>query len=251
MVRVVSCIRMRRFGLIGKTLGHSFSKSYFEAFWKEEGIWDCRYELLELDDLSAVDQLLKGPPLFAGLNVTIPYKMEIISHLDRLTPGSRNVGSVNCMRNVNGIWEGHNTDGPAFRESLVHWLPKAFKGSALILGTGGSSRAVQWALRSLEIPFSLASGSGRGIPYGQLDEQWDPEWRLIVQTTPMGMWPEIERHPAFPFFRLDESFYLFDLIYNPENTLFLTLGARQGAHTKNGLEMLRLQADLSWRFWNE
>lgn len=240
---------MRHFGLLGKKLGHSFSKDYFDKKWQSENIHDCRYELYEVDSLQALSGLLNSD--IEGLNVTIPYKHQIIPLLDELTPLAVEIQSVNCIKKLHGKWIGHNTDSTAFFESLKQFLPPDFHEMALILGTGGSSKAVQWALKKMNIPFDLASESGKGIPYPLLLSKWNKNWKLIVNTTPLGMWPKTDDKPSIPYSLLNKDNYLYDLVYNPENTLFLKSGAELGSKIKNGLEMLHLQADKSWQFWNE
>ncbi len=138
-----------------------------------------------------------------------------------------------------------------FLQTLQKWLPQGFKSKGLVLGTGGVSKTVQWALKKLKINYDLASSSGNGLNYTELHFNWNPDWKLIINTSPLGMWPEIGTCPDIPYEYLDESYYLYDLIYNPEKTLFLKLGAQKGSCIKNGLEMLHLQADESWKFWNE
>ncbi len=242
---------MRQFGLIGKKLTHSFSKSYFEQKWEDEKIKDCCYQLFELDSIERVSELINADSEIQGLNVTIPFKSQIIPHLDELTQIAEEIQSVNCIKRRDGIWIGHNTDAAAFLQTLQKWLPQGFKSKGLVLGTGGVSKTVQWALKKLKINYDLASSSGNGFNYAELHFNWNPDWKLIINTSPLGMWPDIGTCPDIPYEYLDESYYLYDLIYNPEKTLFLKLGAQKGSCIKNGLEMLHLQADESWKFWNE
>lgn len=241
---------IKNFALIGKKLGHSFSKSYFENKWRVEHIDDCQYHSIELDRIEKIKELFLSEE-FQGLNVTIPYKTQIIPYLDSLSSEAREIQSVNCIKLNNGKWIGHNTDALAFITTLKGYLPASFNGKALILGSGGSSKAVQWALKSLNITFEVASTSGNGIPYPDLHANWNPNFKLIINTSPLGMWPSLNDKPNIPYQYLDNSYYLYDLIYNPEKTLFLNLGDQQGSKIKNGLEMLYLQADYSWQFWNE
>lgn len=242
---------MAHFGLLGKTLQHSFSKAYFEHKWKEAELSLHDYKLLEIPDETALKQFLKNNYEFKGLNVTIPYKVSILEFMNELTEAARAINAVNCILRSNTGWIGHNTDAEAFSLSLEKFIPRDFKSKALVLGTGGASRAVQYALQQHHIQYTLASQNGKGISYADLQRLWDPAWKLIVNTTPLGMHPDTQNCPEIPYHLLDESFYLMDLVYNPEKTLFLTLGAEKACQTKNGLEMLHMQADLSWEFWNQ
>lgn len=242
---------MRNFGLIGRPLSHSFSKSYFEDKWKKEGIDDCQYQLYALDTISEIEQLLDPKSLVLGLNVTIPYKKEVMVYLDELDPIAKEIGSVNCLKRVNNRWIGYNTDAIAFQNSLRGYLEAGFDGKALILGSGGASKAVQWALNQMGIPYNIVSNSGNGISYLDLNSSWDSAWKLLINATPLGMWPFIETKPSIPYEYINDKSYLYDLVYNPEKSLFLTFGAQQGSRIKNGMEMLHLQANYSWKYWNE
>ncbi len=241
---------MREFGIIGKSLGHSFSPAYFHTKWKNEQVSDCRYTVFEIQDIGYFREWISQRPELVGLNVTIPFKQEILPYLDELSPVASEIGAVNCIRKQGSRWVGHNTDGPAFLESLKGFLPDDFSGDALILGTGGASRAVRWALNKRDIPHVLA-GRETPISIQNLEELWSTSWKLIVNTTPLGMWPQTDTAPEIPYSSLEASYYLYDLVYNPEKTLFLRLGEQNHSHIKNGLEMLQLQADMSWQFWNQ
>ena len=242
---------MPHYGLLGKSLQHSFSKSYFENKWKQEGLIENKYNLYELNTSSDLKSFLARNVQLTGLNVTVPYKSAVIPFLDQLTPDAQTIGAVNCIKHHEGCWIGHNTDSSAFLSSLGHFLPQGFAAKALVCGTGGASKAVQHALKCLKIDFQLVSSTGNGIYYAELEQKWDPGWKLIINTTPLGMYPDMDSKPEIPYQKLDSSFLLYDLVYNPEKSLFLRLGANQGARVKNGLEMLHLQADLSWQFWNQ
>ncbi|MGB4969628.1 MAG: shikimate dehydrogenase [Saprospiraceae bacterium] len=242
---------MRQFGLIGKNLSHSFSQDYFTKKWKNTGIIDCQYQLLEIESISDFIALKSQLPAFQGFNVTIPYKIQIIPYLDMLTQVAKDIQAVNCIKFWQGKWIGHNTDGEAFLQSLIHYIPENFEEKALILGSGGASLAVQWALKQVNIPFDIASSSGNGIYYADLDRIWDSKWKLIINCSPVGMFPQLHKTPKIPYQRIDKTFYIYDLIYNPEKTLFLNLGMDKGSNIKNGLEMLKLQAENSWFFWND
>lgn len=242
---------MPQYGLIGKSLQHSFSKTYFESKWKQEGLSQNTYSLFELNAVSDLKAFFEKNRQLGGFNVTVPYKSSVIPFLDQLTPEAQTIGAVNCIRQQHGIWIGHNTDSLAFMNSLSHFLTQGFRSKALVCGTGGASKAVQHALNCLKIDFQLVSSSGKGLYYAELEQKWDPDWKLIINTTPLGMYPDIHSRPEIPYEKLDSTFLLYDLVYNPEKSLFLTLGAKHGARIKNGLEMLHLQADLAWQFWNQ
>lgn len=242
---------MRQFGLIGKSLGHSYSKLYFETKWKNDQCFDCSYNLYELNTIEELSKLLNTEKNLEGLNVTIPFKTEVIPFLDELSPVATEIQSVNCIRIKNGQSIGHNTDAVAFFESLDTFLDPDFNGDALILGNGGASKSVQWALKSRQINYTLISRKDTQLKYQDLEKNWNPNWQLIINTTPLGMWPHEHLKPWIPYPLLNQHSYLYDLIYNPEKSLFLTLGAQQGSRIKNGIEMLKLQASYSWEFWNE
>jgi shikimate dehydrogenase len=237
--------------LIGRHLGHSFSKNYFEEKWRTAQITNCSYELIEIPFIQHIREILDSENDYSGLNITIPYKEQIIPFLEGFTAIAEQTGSVNCLKKINGKWTGHNTDAEAFEVSLLHFLPDNFDGECLILGTGGASRSVQYILKKRRLDFTLVSTSGKGWNYDSLKTNWNKNWKLIINTTPLGMYPLTSSKPSLPYELINENNYLYDLIYNPEKTLFLNLGALQGAQIKNGLEMLHLQADKSWQFWNE
>lgn len=242
------------FGLIGKKLGHSFSKNYFTEKFAREGI-AARYELFELATLEALPGLLADQPALCGLNVTIPYKTEVIPFLDRLSPEAQAVGAVNTIRIRQGQLEGHNTDTYGFRVSLETLLAGAQVSRALVLGTGGAARAVAYVLtEKMDIP--CTSVSRRAMPpdvldYAALAGMDMEDYPLIINTTPLGMYPQVDAAPDFPFERLTARHFIYDLIYNPAETRLLRLAAAQGARVCNGMEMLILQAEGAWKIWNE
>lgn len=243
---------MRLYGLIGYPLGHSFSKRYFSEKFEREGLSDCRYELFPLAAIGDLPGLLDLYPDLAGFNVTIPYKIQILPFLSRLDPAAETIGAVNTVSVGQGGLTGYNTDAWAFENSLKGFLPADFQGRALVLGTGGSSKAVQYALNRLGIGFTLVSRTpapGR-LSYGELGSEALEQHRLLVQTTPLGMSPETDRYPPIPFHYLRDKHYLYDLVYNPEETRFLQKGREAGCRVKNGLEMLYLQAEKAWEIWN-
>jgi shikimate dehydrogenase len=241
---------MRRFGLIGYPLTHSFSQRYFTEKFQREGIKNCIYENFEVENISRLPFLLRQFPDLHGLNVTIPHKEEMITLLNFQSDVVKEIGACNCIRIEQGLLHGFNTDVTGFERSLSNFLQEN-PVAALILGTGGSSKAVAYVLKKLKISFSLVSrkpAAGQ-LSYEQLTEKVMAEHRLIINTTPLGMYPA-EKAPSIPYQFLGPGHYLFDLIYNPSKTIFLGKGEKQGAHIKNGYEMLEIQAEESWRIWN-
>lgn len=245
---------MRQFGLIGNPLGHSFSASYFEKKFMEEGIDAC-YSNFPLESLSDFESLLKREPELSGLNVTVPYKQQIIPYLDSLSETAGAIEAVNTIslrRDKDGlVLTGDNTDVVGFRRSLEEHL-EAHHNSALVLGTGGSSKAVVHVLEELGIGINLVSrSSGKNrITYEELDSRVVGKTTLIVNTSPLGMYPEVETYPQIPYQFITDRHLLFDLVYNPEKTEFLLRGEKQGARIVNGFDMLVYQAEKSWEIWN-
>ena len=241
---------MRHFGLIGKSLGHSFSAKFFNGKFKAEQI-DADYQLFEIEDVADIDRLIKEHNL-EGFNVTIPYKEAIIPYLDGLTKEAHDIGAVNCVVIKNGQKIGHNTDLTGIEASL-HWLDIDSMPKALILGTGGASKAVQYALKRRGIEFMVVSRTeGRGdITYNNLTPEIIAEHKLIINTTPVGMFPDVENAPTIDYSAISAEHRLFDLVYNPAKTQFLTRGEERGAKTMGGMLMLQTQAIASWHLWNE
>ena len=241
---------MRHFGLIGKSLGHSFSAKFFNGKFKAEHI-DADYQLFEIEDIATIDNLIKKHNL-EGFNVTIPYKETIIAHLDGLTKEAHEIGAVNCVVIKNGQKIGHNTDLTGIEASL-HWLDIDSNPKVLILGTGGASKAVQYALKRRGVEYSVVSRSAeRGdVTYDDLTAEIIAEHKLIINTTPVGMFPEVENAPTIDYSALGAEHRLFDLVYNPAKTQFLARGEEQGAKTMGGMLMLQTQAIASWHLWNE
>ncbi|MDB5284200.1 MAG: Shikimate dehydrogenase substrate binding domain protein [Bacteroidota bacterium] len=245
---------MRKYGLIGYPLSHSFSQKYFEEKFVRQQIKDCSYALYPLPNIEDIFLLLRSNPEIAGLNVTIPYKESVIQYLDHMDEEAWGIGAVNCIVIDNTRLIGFNTDAYGFSVSLNNFIntgAKKFNGRAFVLGGGGSSKAVTHILRQLEIDFlqvSRKSGNGK-ISYYEIGDNLKDS-NLFINTTPLGMSPDIESCPDIPFNKLSANDFLFDLVYNPAETLFLKKGKQQGAKTKNGLEMLQLQADKSWEIWN-
>ena len=245
---------MRQFGLIGHPLGHSFSASFFAKKFKEEGI-DARYSNFPLESIADFEALMKNERGLAGLNVTVPYKQEVLPYLDSLSATAREIQAVNTIsfRRSGGKLElvGDNTDVIGFRRSLEQHL-RSHHSSALVLGTGGSSKAVLYVLEQLDIPYTRVSrrAGERQITYQELDEDRLSKTALIVNTTPLGMYPRVETFPPIPYEALSANHLLFDLVYNPEKTAFLARGEEQGAEIVNGHNMLIYQAEASWEIWN-
>ncbi len=244
---------MRRYGLIGRPLGHSFSARYFADKFRREGIAECDYALFELPAIEALPELLAAQPQLRGFNVTIPYKQQIFDYLDVVSQEAERIGAVNCVRRDGDRLAGYNTDIEGIRLSLGMLLGDDVPEAALVLGTGGASQAVQYALAEAGIPYAVVSRDpARGnLVYDDLTPDVVAAHRLIVNATPVGTYPRVEEAPALPYGALTSGHYLFDLVYNPARTQFLQRGERQGAHTLNGLRMLEVQAEASWRIWNE
>lgn len=242
---------MRLFGLLGKTLKHSFSKSYFTKKFADLGIENCAYENFELAQISELNDLLQTQTSLQGLNVTIPYKEDVIPFLDWQNDIVKEIKACNCIKIVDGKLHGYNTDVIGFTQSLQPFLKPHHK-QALILGTGGAAKAVQYSLTSLGIEYKMVSRTKTEstIAYEELDKSIIDSHTLIINTSPLGMYPKMDEAPSLPYQHLSSQHLLFDLIYNPEKTLFLQKGEEQGASIANGSEMLVLQAEESWRIWN-
>jgi shikimate dehydrogenase len=243
---------MRKFGLIGYPLGHSFSGNYFREKFRDESISDCLYSNFEIDSISKLPDILKDPDL-EGLNVTIPYKESVIPFLDKKDTVVSAIGASNCIRILNGELTGFNTDVIGFEKSLIEKLAVADQ-YALILGTGGSSKAVAWVLQQKGIHFLFVSRKHSGNPdqilYSELTEEIMRKHTLIVNTTPLGMFPDIDNCPPVPYQFIGRAHFLFDLVYNPSRTIFLQKGESARARIKNGADMLAIQAEASWDIWN-
>ena len=240
------------YGLIGFPLGHSFSKKYFTQKFEDEGLKDCSFELFPLHTIEEFTNLIAVQPLLKGLAVTIPYKEKIIPFLHSLHESAAAVGAVNCIQFKDGHLLGYNTDALGFEKSFMPlWKPIFEK--ALILGTGGASKAVQYILRKNNIPFLLVSRNktANTITYTELDKYFGKGFQTIINCTPVGMLPNENDCPDLPYHLINENFLVYDLIYKPAETLLLKKAAENGALVKNGFEMLILQAEENWRIWNE
>jgi shikimate dehydrogenase len=238
------------YGIIGYPLGHSFSPAYFADKFQREGI-DAVYKTYSLPDISALSQVLQDNPSLQGLNVTIPHKQAVIPYLNALDVEAEAIGAVNCIDIRNGITRGYNTDATGFELSLLPLL-SADHTHALVLGTGGASLAVAYVLDKLGIAFRHVSRNAKQgqYTYAALTPDIIQQHKLLINTTPLGMHPDISSLPALAYEAIGASHLLYDLIYNPEETAFLAAGRQQGAAVKNGLEMLQVQAEASWRIWN-
>lgn len=244
---------MRKFGLIGYPLGHSFSKKYFTEKFVREGIQGCQFELYPIESISEFPQLLDNESSLEGLSVTIPYKEQVIPFLDALDPACAQIGAVNCIRIRDGKKTGFNTDYLGFKHSLQSWLGTEIP-NALVLGTGGASKAVQQALRDLEVPYRIVSRTQREgqLTYADLKEQ--PEWLtsypLIINSSPLGTYPQVEDMPDIPLEQLHAAHRVYDLVYNPPITRLMQECISRGGTSKNGQDMLELQAEAAWSIWN-
>lgn len=239
-----------KFGLIGYPLGHSFSKPYFEKKFQEEGLTGFTYQNFPVEHPDQIFDIMRSD--MYGLNVTIPYKSTIIRYLNDIDETAWAIGAVNTMVHTGQYsWKGFNTDWLGFRDSFKEWFgANEYPQRSLILGTGGAAKAIRFALSTLGIPSSMVSTQGNGdYTYEGLTKDMIREHLLIINATPVGMMPEVESAPTIPYEALTKKHWLFDLIYNPANTLFLAHGKQSGAQIKNGLDMLHLQAEHAWLIW--
>lgn len=238
------------YGLIGYPLGHSFSAAFFAEKFKKEGI-DARYRNFPMEKADGLKGLLEREPGLCGLNVTVPHKKQVMDYLHRIDPVAAEVGAVNTVViGKGGVLAGFNTDVIGFEQSLMEHVD-VLPSEALVLGTGGSSGAVVYVLKKLGIPFTMVSRSSGAdrISYDSLDEGLVRNCHLIVNTTPLGMYPRVHAAPPLPYPVLGKAHLLFDLVYNPPLTRFLQEGKERGSRVVNGHDMLRYQAEASWRIW--
>lgn len=242
---------LKKYGLIGYPLSHSFSKGYFTEKFKKEGIKNAAYETYPLEKISDFTTLLQNNHELVGLNVTIPYKEAIIPYLDELSEEAKKIGAVNTIKIINGKKIGYNSDVVGFEKSLLQHL-KPTHNKALVLGTGGAAKAVWFVLEKLNIPYLKVSrtASENIIAYDTISIDLVKEYPLIINTTPLGMSPKLETKPDIPYQALTKNHFLYDLVYNPQTTLFLEMGQKMGATIQNGLPMLHGQAERSWELWN-
>ena len=241
---------MKRFGLIGRTLSHSFSPHYFRDKFNRLGLTDHTYELFEMEEIEKVLPLLAHEEIH-GLNVTIPFKEAIIPLLHVISPTARSIGAVNTITFENGKVIGENTDVIGFERSLLKLIHNT-KPPALVFGTGGASKTVQFVLHESNIPFQVVSRnhSPTTITYRSVDQGMIHDHPLLINTTPIGMYPKTDELLPIPYKGVSDKHIAFDLIYNPSPSSFLQACAANGAQIKDGLEMLHLQADAAWEIWN-
>jgi len=243
---------MPLFGLIGYPLTHSFSKNYFNEKFKREGIEDSYYENFQLATIQDLQKVLNENPDLQGLNVTIPYKESVLQFLSGRNDLVKQTGACNCIQIINDKLIGYNTDVIGFEKSLYNKLTPEHK-NALILGTGGAAKAIGFVLKKNGLHYKNVSrySSEKNLSYNQLTPAIIKENTLIINTTPLGMYPNIAEAPPLPYEALTQKHFLFDLTYNPEKTTFLRKGAEKGATIQNGYDMLVYQAEESWRIWND
>jgi shikimate dehydrogenase len=242
---------MKKFGLIGYPLSHSFSQKYFTEKFKKENILDAEYDNFSIPSINLLDKIIGNNPGLLGLNVTIPYKRSVINYLDEKT--DLPIDACNCIRIHHGKLIGYNTDIIGFEKTLTPGL-QAYHKNALILGNGGATAAVKYVLEKLNIQFSIVSRNTTDnsfLSYDDLSEEIIQRNLLIINTSPVGMYPHVDEYPNIPYQFLSDKHYLFDLIYNPSETSFLKKGKERGAAIRNGHEMLIIQAEESWRIWND
>lgn len=246
---------MEKYGLIGYPLVHSFSISYFNEKFKNENI-DAVYENYEIPTIEQFPEIIETNPELQGINVTIPYKEKVISYLDSISPEAREIGAVNVIKVIHKgkktIMKGYNSDVIGFTRSIEPLL-EPFHKKALILGTGGAAKAIDFGLKSLKLETMKVSRSDKPgtMRYDQITPDMMKEWNVIVNCTPCGMYPHSDECPNLPYEAMDDHTLLYDLIYNPDETMFMNKGKEHGANVKNGLEMLLLQAFASWEFWHQ
>ena len=242
---------MTKYGIIGYPLGHSFSRGFFTEKFARESI-DAQYLNFEIPDVAMLSDVLRDNPELRGLNVTLPHKQAVIPLLDEMSEEAMEIGAVNVIRVRNGKLKGFNSDIIGFTNSIKPLLQPHHK-KALVLGTGGASKAIRVGLNRLGIEWTYVSRSPRDgmVTYEDITAETLQEYTVIVNCSPVGMFAKVDAAPAIPYELLSPQHLLFDCVYNPEETLFMKKGRKQGATVKNGLEMLHLQAIASWNFWNE
>lgn len=250
---------MRQFGLIGYPLSHSFSQGFFAKKFLHENIQDVNYANFPLASISELNALFQQHPTLEGLNITIPYKKEVIPFIQYPSSVVQKINACNCIRKFKNEWYGYNTDVIGFEKSLLPLL-KPHHTQALILGTGGAAAAVEYVLQKLGIAYQLVSRTNKKeasifnapvINYIELNSDMLKAHTLIINTSPIGMYPNVNEAPAIAYEGIGAQHYLYDLVYNPAATLFLSKGKEKGAAIKNGLDMLHIQAEESWAIWNE
>lgn len=243
---------MKLYGLIGYPLSHSFSQKYFAGKFERENIVGCEYRNFPIESIELLKFMLEENPSLQGLNVTIPYKEKIMECLDEIDETAAKTGAVNCIKIEDGKLKGFNTDTFGFEMSIKPFLENKYE-RALILGTGGASKAVAFVLKKWNIPFHYATrtpSAPNHLAYTELNSGNIHHFPLIINSTPLGTFPNVDEAPELPYEALSEKHFLYDLVYNPAETLFLKKGKQRGAHTMNGLKMLELQAENAWHIWS-
>src|SRR6056297_161196 len=243
--------RQFKFGLLGKNIAYSFSKGYFSSKFSDLGLSNCSYENFDIEDISEFTEIIENTTNISGLNVTIPYKQAIIPYLNELEASAKAIGAVNTIKISPSGLKGYNTDAYGFQKSIEPYLKNHHK-KALILGTGGASKAVAHILKKLNIDFKFVSRTAKnnGFTYESLNQRIIEDFTIIINCSPLGTFPNITEKPCIPYTFITKYHLLFDLIYNPEKTAFLAQGEAKGATILNGLRMLELQAEKAWEIWN-
>ncbi len=243
--------RQFKFGLLGKNIAYSFSKGYFSSKFSDLGLSNCSYENFDIEDISEFTEIIENTTNISGLNVTIPYKQAIIPYLNELEASAKAIGAVNTIKISPSGLKGYNTDAYGFQKSIEPYLKNHHK-KALILGTGGASKAVAHILKKLNIDYKFVSRTAKnnGFTYENLNQRIIEDFTIIINCSPLGTFPNITEKPQIPYTFISKNHLLFDLIYNPEKTAFLAQGEANGATILNGLRMLELQAEKAWEIWN-
>lgn len=241
-----------KYGLIGYPLSHSFSKKFFTEKFEREAIEGKRYELYPIESITELPSLLRQEPSLQGLNVTIPYKEQVIPFLDEQSEVVKEIQACNCIAIRDGKLIGYNTDVIGFEKTLEQKLLPTHQ-QALVLGTGGAAKAVHYVLRKKGISYLEVSrhANENTITYNDIDQKLLSSHTLIINTTPLGMYPHVDEAPMLPYELLTTQHYLYDLVYNPARTKFLLEGEKRGALIENGADMLVIQAEASWDIWNQ
>ena len=244
---------MKKLGLLGKNISYSFSRTYFKNKFENENINNISYENFDIENIDLFPSIIKNTKGLKGLNITIPYKEQVIPYLDKINKKAKDIGAVNTIRiTKKGKLVGYNTDCYGFKNTLKPFIKENHK-KALILGTGGASKAIAYSLNEMGISYQYVSrklSDGIGFSYETLTEDDIVDNQIIINSTPLGTFPNIEECPNIPYHAISEKHILFDLIYNPEETRFLQQGKLNKATTINGLNMLRLQAEKAWSIWD-
>ncbi|SHF73846.1 shikimate dehydrogenase [Flavobacterium segetis] len=249
----MSDVVLKRFGLLGRNISYSFSKGYFTDKFKNENFEGCTYENFDIAEIASFPEIIKKNINLKGLSVTIPYKETVLPFLDKLSKKAKLIGAVNTIKiTKEGKLKGYNTDYYGFKKSLEPLLQEHHK-KALILGTGGASKGVAFALNELKIPYTFVSRENKEntIGYNRINAKTFDNYQIIINSTPVGTSPNIELFPLIPYEYFTEKHIAFDLIYNPTETQFLKKAKENGAQIKNGLDMLIFQAEKAWKIWNK